>query len=1078
MVENRLIRIDTVPDNLLLGLENREVVLWIQSLPKDQSEHAALVAFLGLPWKQIFLETYDTRLIKALESTAAFNDPMTRKRGFIQVVDSDPSRIELPERCLPVFLLNGRNVSVITGFDNTLRRMTMFESLRRCSPRQILVISGDEEPVPDGLRNLWSSGFRSYLTFISSASNPEVMLADWLEGTDDRTAVNLLSRQTHQVVDDVLARYQMVYPEDRHVIRMRDRRGEFHKIDVTEIDEPEHPILARYSLVEERDLTPIMPGELAEEDFVEFFRNTEGSWRPYAAGLPWVRDPEWMSSLSTQMKRLDSLGSEENRVLFISSETGAGGTTLARVLAWECARQGFPVLIAKPLPFVPDALPVVNFLNGVHREFLTAAQSDNADETQKGESTIGHETPWLLVFDSLHWQDRDADLARFRKEVEKSGRPACVLTVMNALPGLSFFNTAVFRQIAELNHALNEEEALRLGNHLNRFLSLYGKERQGWQWRQFYQDHAVRYLEGTAAFWVTLSFWIQRQHDLSGSIQEWLLRVFKENAGDPLIQKAIVEIAALSSERHPLPESLLPRSKGDWPVSVLLEDHRSRLSALGLLRISAEGENYWALAHDILGRWLINAIFYDYPLREELGFAEAKDADHLRFLLLRRISQNNLLGEVAYRPIGEEFATAIFKIDPDHGRASFMTFWREVLNALDSMPQHLRDTSRVFRHHTAVSRRRVAKLDEKYYGVTNEERISLLTRAIADISYALNSIDYSPGSESNINLFNSLANAYLDLVEVESEIGSSQERLRELRQLANDATRRAYAENPTSSFVVETYVKSLLDQSSPQAIAHCLEALGIIFEALASDDGAYRKSQLGELADHAVSILFKQSPQNSDDLIPIDAISVLVNSWKILAEGRAGDSWTGLADLSQETRLRALEALEHPAGRGNMQVIRLRFDLTCLAQPMAFKKQLELLEQLQGTDYRMTLQLQLEYAILLFQNMRFVEGDRIFRSLRRLWRETEQFVQVPTRLRWLRATDAESLQTVRAITGSDYGYRTMAQVREFSDVPVPFRSEEFGMRDFKAGVPFACHVSFGHNGPFLRPVTAGPTKGK
>ena len=325
MSANKLIRIDTIPDNLLLGLENREVVLWIGRLPKDQSEHQSLVAFLGLPWKQVFLETYDAHLIHALESTASFSDPMTRKRGFVQVIDSDPARIELPERCLPVFLLNGRNVSAVTDFDSTLRRVTMLGSLRRCSPRQILVIAADEDPVPDGLRSLWSSGFRSYLTFISGAANAEVMLADWLEGTDERTAVNMVSLQTHQVIDDVLARYQAVYPEDRHVIRMRDRFGRFHKIDVTEVDDPEHPILGRYSLVEERDLTPIMREELTEDEFVEFFRNAESSWRPYAAGLPWVRDPEWMRSLSTQMKKLAAIGAEENRVLYISSETGAGG---------------------------------------------------------------------------------------------------------------------------------------------------------------------------------------------------------------------------------------------------------------------------------------------------------------------------------------------------------------------------------------------------------------------------------------------------------------------------------------------------------------------------------------------------------------------------------------------------------------------------------------------------------------------------------------------------------------------------------------------------------------------------------
>ena len=99
----------------------------------------------------------------------------------------------------------------------------------------------------------------------------------------------------------------------------------------------------------------------------------------------------------------------------------------------------------------------------------------------------------------------------------------------------------------------------------------------------------------------------------------------------------------MSSERLPLPESLLPISQGKWPVSYLLEDSRSDLSALGLVRIQANGEKHWALVHDILGRFLINALFYDISMRKELGFAEAKDAEHLRFLLLRQISRKREL---------------------------------------------------------------------------------------------------------------------------------------------------------------------------------------------------------------------------------------------------------------------------------------------------------------------------------------------------------------------------------------------------------------------------------------------------
>ena len=54
-------------------------------------------------------------------------------------------------------------------------------------------------------------------------------------------------------------------------------------------------------------------------------------------------------------------------------------------------------------------------------------------------------------------------------------------------------------------------------------------------------------------------------------------------------------------------------------ISQLLEDRRKHLSALGLARISTDGSAYWALVHDILGRLLINALFYDFPTREALG---------------------------------------------------------------------------------------------------------------------------------------------------------------------------------------------------------------------------------------------------------------------------------------------------------------------------------------------------------------------------------------------------------------------------------------------------------------------------
>lgn len=1081
LIEKKIISIKEIPNNLLSNLENRDTVLWIRDLGKDTVNKDALVAFLGLPWRLIFMEVYEPELVKAIEAAESSSDVMTRKRGFVQIIDSDPSRIELPQRCLPIYLLNGRQVVPdARSFEDRLRRLTMLESLRRSGAREILVISGSNDPIPPDLHELWSSGFRSYLTFVSDAINADKVLETWLETTDSVKTASFLQISTIQVVRDILARYAESYPENRQVIRIRDHSGKnFQKIDVTEADEPERPILEYYSLIEERDLAPLTPEELSEESFISFFQNPEASWRPYAAGLPWIRDEQSKIELKKLLKKLDSNGAEQNCIAYIASESGAGGTTLSRMLAWEYAREGYPVLLARPIPFIPDALPIVNFLHRVYSKV-----EDKIIQSHDSESFHRYETPWIIVFDSLHWHSRDSELARFRNELEKSGRPVCILIVTGTMQGLSFYNTSIFKKVAELNHAMELNEAKSLGHHLNKFLRCYGQELQDWQWNQFYENHTIQYLDGVAAFWVTLSFWIQRQYDLSESIQEWMYRSFKENAKDELIQEAILEIAALSSEHIPLAEVLLPESKGRWPVSYLLEDDRSKLATLGLVRISTKGEKYWALIHDILGRFLINALFYDFPMREKLGFADARDAEYLRFLLLRKISEKSVLKESAYRAIGEDFATTIFKIDPDHGYGGhFAPFWREILNALDNMPKPLRDTSRVFRHHTAISRRRIAKFDEKIYGVTNTDKLDLLKGAIEDINYALSYIEYTSGSESNLNLYNSLANAYLDLAKIETLQGASTERVAELRRLANDATRKAFDESPTNSHVIETYVKNLLEsaRSTPElAIEQCIEALGILFSASTSNEIAYRRDQLGNLADDALKILFEQPAVLNQSIEPINAINILVSAWKKLAEGSLDLQGIELADIPENYRNQALEILKHPAGKGNMLVLRLSYDLICLDSSYdTFKQQLVIVEQLASTDYRLTPQLRLEYAILLFQNNRAAEGNKIFHSLRKLWRENEHFVHVPERLRWLRTEEGKE-RTVNAITGSDLGGRGRieARVQDFGNILIPFRPEEFSIREQKPGARFACHVSFGHKGPFLRPVTAHARKGE
>ena len=1078
MVEIKVITLNEVPSSLIASIESRDVSLWVRDIDKNKFSAETLAKFIGLPWRSVFMETYCPEIIRLLESSLSFDATETRKRGFIQVVDSDPSAITLPHRCLPLYLLSGRSSVQSNDFKSKLRHMSMLNVLRESQVRNVLVVGEGRDVVPAELSELWDSGFQSYLTVCSSSPGAINFIEQWVDDHGGTRTANFLHRDINELSIEVVGKYHETYPDTATMVRMRQRDGGFRNVDLSSADDPQRPISENYDIIQLKDLSPLVPEDLPEEEFIKFFQNSEESWKCYAAGVPWIRDKTASRKLAGFMNRLDATGADDNCIAYIASESGAGGTTLARALAWDLARDGYPVLIAKHLSFTPDALSVSNFLTRAHECFESGSSvvvdsAEGEPVLTKGSASKRYETPWVILFDSLHWQGRDAELQRFNQELIKSGRPACLLVVTGTVLGLAYYGS-VFKKLCELNHALDEESTRDLGRHLNKFLKVYGKVRSESQWNNFYKSHSVEYIEGIAAFWVTLSFWIQGQYDLSESIQAWMYRNFKGSTDSVLIQRAVVEIAALSSERLPLPEGLLISEPGQWPTSHLLEDQRASLSSLGLVKVAANGERYWALTHDILGRFLLNAIFYDNAMKVSLGLDAARDAEHLRFLVLEKISQKPQLGEIRYRTIGEDFSKSIFKIDPAHGRASFLFFWREVLDALDHMPSGLRNTSRVFRHHTAISRRRIAKIDERSNTVSMSERKNLLLAAIVDIRYALEFVQYEPGSEPDINLYNSLANAYLDLAKVQSALEEPKSDIVENMLLASIATKKAYDQNPSSPFVIETYVKHLLEEASlasvEKAIGHCVEILGVLFSALSSNSHTRRNMQLQSLADDAIRKLFRLSPFDLAAKEPVNAIDMLVNAWKVLARDFPDLERMDFSTVSKEARAEAIGVLSHSLGVGNIQVLSLRYELICLNDPYEYKKQLEILEQIVSSNYRAPLQLKLEYAILLFQVGRAVEGDRIFRELRKTWRDSEYYVQVPSRLRWLRVTDSDQLQVVHAETGSDYEKRSLAKVQEFVNVAVPFRVQEFGHRELKPGIRFFAQVSFGHNGPFLRPV--------
>lgn len=1026
---------------------------------------------LRLPWKQVFVEERDPLLVAALQEPDS--EALVRRRGFVHLIDTDPSRIELPTRALPVFLLSGLN-DQCSSFEQQLRELTMLEELRRSGVRQVVVVGSTDAPVTIALNKIWATGFRARIVLADDQTDAPEKLKMWIADKDQRAIGSVVELKSIEFASQLVSAFASSYEDEHLVVRQRDEAGNIFRIDLTDVDDPERPILENYDLIRDRDMMSATPGELPEEAFNAFFQGELEDWRPFAAEVPWVRDNSAWIGLQAQLRRLDSAGSPENRITYIASEPGAGATTLARYLAFKAAKAGYPTLVARALPFTPDSLPLINFLTHAKQRGEDIKSNQSMSEGLNASDPRLYETPWLVVFDRIHWEFRDTELRRFLNELERAGRPVCILVVTGAIKEQAYFDESRFKQLSNLQHLLNEAETLALGKHINSFLLRYGKERPEWQWRSFQQAHEVRYLEGAAAFWVTLAFWLQTQYDLSESIQDWVYKAYQRSADTPEIKRAILQIAALSSERLPMPESLIEQGSSPWPVPLLLDDRRGDLAPLGIVRLSNAGGKYWAMAHDILGRLLINALFYDPIARSAMGFGDARDAQHLRFLILREMSRKSILGEIEARDYGEEFATNVFKLDPNHGRNSWNHIWREVLAALDEMPAPLRNGSRVFRHHTAISRRRIAWLDEIAYGVTDDDRVALLERAISDITYALQMIDGTAGGEPDVNLYNSLANAYFDLARIRARQGAPATELAQLRKQASDATRHAYEQSPSSPYVLETHVKSLLasaEENREATKAYCIEALEIVYEAIRNDRSEVRRHTLIALADRAVNLLMATAAGNHSSNEPTNAIEVLVEAWIALATPLEGNTPSSLDDVPHDVLMSVLQQLENPTGAGNAQVTRLRYQVLVAAKPLDFKSQLEALDSLVGIDYRLSPQLRLEYALLLFQEMRLDEADREFRSLRKLWRDTDIFVNVPTRLRWLLQGNGDR-RRVTATAAYEQGHRSVARITDFGRVEVPYRPQEFGSSGHRGSSRFSAYVSFGHNGPFLRPVTA------
>lgn len=1075
------------PQSVYHGLVNRDAALWIGEGFSLEEENLELLAkTISLPWQIVLCELTSSKLTSMLQETSTRDSRLNRRRGFAHLVASDPEGVLLPPRSLPVYLLNGRDdatakeeSSNLTSRSALRRRLNMLSRLEALAPRMLVVLaSGGDQPFSD-LIELWDDGFRSLLVVHSDKATDAVRLDEWLSSKRSAPTLDHCAGPFPETIGTLLSRVLQTIPEDRIVVRIKSRSQGLTDLDITECELIEQPLLDRYEVLQPRDLIQLAPDELSQNDLKCFFERSSMTWKPFAAGVPWQRNMSSNEEIFKALTRIESGGSEHNCVRVVTSESGAGGTTRVRTLAFETAQKGYPTLVARPVKFRPTSTELEKYFYNIRQKFALSRQADPPEQhSTRGGDNGDHDdsltTPWVIVYDVQHWESRYGDIALLARSLARSGQRALILAVTGTDIGDELSKDTTVKVIDSLSHELPQEEILSLGNHLNLFLRPLAMAKTEHEWRYFADRHRPRDLEShIASFWITLEFWLKGQIDLSESVQDWVARQFKNAELAVDAKQLLLEIAALTIERQPYPEGLLPASPdGEFPYSFTLSEIREKVPALALICDGQPPRRQWALAHDLIGRYLVNAVYFDRSQLERIGLSEAEDPVSLRLLLLRRIATRVELGRKNFIDLANQFATNILKLGSD-GNLDFSRYWRQVIDILENMHPSIWETSRTFNHHVAITRRRIATTVGLFHLTLDEKREQLL-QAVEHLEYAINRLERQGfDDESDLNLLNSLSLAYQNLATVENERGASAECVKELRDKATEAARQAQRLDPNNTYVLETFARNLLQSGtfySDQAAACAAEALGYLYQAITLDRSLLREQRLIQLASEAVVML-----KTTDSINQLEALCASGNPLGFL--GKALLLLTTTEErLSRDTLTRipkerlkaALAILDQAPARGSSLLLRFRYDLVTISDPLNFEHQLNLLEDLEGTGYQMPMQLQLEHAILLHQRNRHLDANKTFRFIRQELRTQDTYVDVPQRLRWLISEDGKRrLCNARVFETRDF--RSQAKVRELQDSLVPFIPQEFGSSRMPSGMAFTCSINFGAMGPFIKP---------
>ncbi|AZD30740.1 hypothetical protein [Pseudomonas chlororaphis] len=1066
-----VIKMHQVEEDVLSDVIARDAVLWLTDADIEGDELTSIVSLIESTWKAVFVESSSRRLADLITSDG--NEAVAS--SFTHLIAGDPTGVVLPQRSRPVFFLNGieggegKESASLSGNPALRRRLNMLARLTDLEPRRLVVLGANPVAAIKEIADLWQTEFRALLAVVSNNDSlaPEVSAV-----LQEATALSSLAwiNQTASGFSKVLSeRLSHLVDSEKIVVSIRLPSGRVEEVDLRKAEQIEYPISAHCELITVKDTFTVSPQDLSEAEFKGFFTKNEISWRPYAAQLPWVFDrtaeQKFIRSLNNQLNEFDS----SLKLFSIVSEPGAGGTTCARRLAFAAAKEGFPTLLVKQQAELPSALELTNFL--YRAVGLLDGKSDVHSSEFEGEPV------WVIVLDVQHAGRGFDEMERVYVDLTRSGRKIALLKVVSSNDELALPEIIEPNELAHITHDVEKEQVEQLGRHLNSYLRNFGRAKSSDEWLRFWNDHKPDMDTGFASFWIALEFWLTGYLALGESIQGWVLKQFNDLPTSVDAKRAILEVAAFAIERKPLPERLFGAlNTPSLPWSLVMEENRKHSPGIGLVQSQdSPFGRVWSIGHDVLARYLINGISYDRPALAELGLGGAVDSVDLRLNLIERVTSRPSFGEPFAGEFARQLATRVLKLEEKQGNPEYFPYWRKVLKILESVPDTIKISSRAFRHHVAISRRRVTQ--EDLFDVEVQERIELLQKSVVDLEFALEHIEQTYGDEGDLALLNTLALVYQDLAEQSSVGGLSDEIIAGYLLKADEVTNNALKQNQNNRYVLETAAKNLLRQRNRTAdelsrVEAAAKALTFVFQASRLESATIRRSSLSSLASEAIQALRGEAAQAViERMCSLNSpYGYLAKAWTKIPQAKREGVFV-LGDLDIRTAEEALAILKSSPVR-DLLIVKLQYELEVIVNPQDFLSQLNLLDEIAaGGEQSLSLQHYVERAVLLYMQGQHKAADKEFKRLRPKVKDAQNPVYVPIRLRWLLRPDKSKRAICSArMADSNSSARLVAKVRELSNVEVLFNAQEFSRSRMGVGEQFKCQVTFSAMGPFLKPV--------